>query len=158
MNIEDIDKSELEDQWTRPQDEGGVRTLNYCEYPCGKIFGYWVEFQPDGCEIWADGDQSLYEFKYEVISEKDIGVQLPDTPVEIVMDDIRRGDLALAVEEDFDNYLGMYCYYLFSLSMDKRLVYKVPCYYDNDGYVAYLEEDYMCETYTAIEGKVYGFV
>ena len=158
MDINEIDKDDLEDTWINPKEESGIRTLFYCEYDDGRIFGYWAEFRPNSSEIWAnDGyERHIDEFEKIVIATKTMGRQLKATPIEKIVDDLPRGD-GLYVEQDYDEQLDRYLYIFYTLSLDEKRIYGLPCDYSEDGYPTYILTDYLCKTYQVVDGEVEGF-
>lgn len=152
MNIENVDRDELEECWVSPHAGDGIRTLMYKEFESGQVFGYWAEFRPNGCEIWSDGCKDIEEYKKTTLATKIANIRVSDTPIEEVN---KLSDVSSAYYVDDDMVDD--CYYFYTLSFDGKLIYKIPCYIKDDGYTSYPEEDFMCETYTVIDGITEGF-
>ncbi len=157
MNINEVSKDDFDDQWISPEDSDGIRTIEYCEYEDGSIFGYWVEFRPNGSEIWSNSNKDIVELEKYIVSTKDMGKQLNDTPIEKAVNLCPSGD-GIYVDTEYDEVLDEYLYYIYTLSYDGTRIYKMPCRYTDEGYPEYIETDYSCETYTVIDSEVIGFI
>jgi hypothetical protein len=156
MNINEIDKDDLQDEWIAPIESSGIRTLFYSEFDNGQVFGFWTEFRPNGSEIWADGDKDIVELEKTVVSTKTMGRQLKCTPIEKIVDGLPCGE-GLYIEMGFDEQLERNLYIIYTLSVDGKRIYGLPCDYSDDGYPMYIEKDYLCETYQVVDGVVEGF-